>query len=625
MASTLTTTLEELLLVFPYDRQQVAEVKKIPKAKWDPIRRLWSAPLSSLNFAMDFAKKWDFHIDDDLLTLDIPMGTIRSEIEIVAGKVFVHVPYDRVAVAAVKHIPGIQRDHKAQAWSAPMTSLRSALKFADDFGLDVSEELRVMDSETAKKSDMLKELSQAREGILQVGAIPLRAHQRAAVEYVMETRRSFICDDMGLGKSITAIAALEADGAYPAVIMCPPNLTLNWLAEYKKWLPERTVEVVRNRKSFPDNYDVVVIGHSNIDFFQEELKNHNGYVLDESHAFKNFDAKRTKAAIKITKNGSMVLCLTGTPITNRPAEFAPQLQILGRLNDFGGKIGYWRYYCAGYKDQWNRWNVGGASHLDELNDRLRSTCMVRRRKEDVLDDLPPVLHNRQIIEVNLVEYRKAEADIVRYVTERAKQIALELGVSPGAAAVRAKMAAESQEHLVKISVLRRLAALAKFDAVVSMVDELRDEGRKVVIAAHHRDVVSALADRFGGLKIQGGMSTEEVEADKARFQTDPSADVITISMEAAKTGHTLTAAADVVFVEMPWTPADVDQTYSRCHRIGQKGTVTAHYVLAAETIDTRIYDLIERKRDVVDAATDGSEFFGFESLTTALIDDLLKL
>ena len=621
--STLSLTTDQLILDFPYDKTQVAEVKKIPGSRWDPVRRIWTAPLSSSAPAISFAKRWKFHIDPDLLAVELPANSPQRRIEVDKDNVLIYVPYDRVAVAAVKTIPGVRRDPNQQAWVAPESSLPSAIKYADDFNLDVPEVLRSRAANASSRAAELRDLSSAKVGELEVGGIPLRDHQRAAVEYVLKTKRTFICDDMGLGKSITAIAAVEAAEAYPVVVTCPPNLTLNWKAEYQKWLPSRRVEVVRNRKDFPTDYDVLVVGHSNLSHWQKELAGHAAYVLDESHAFKNFDTQRTRAASKITKKCPYIICLTGTPITNRPAEFAPQLQILRRLEEFGGKVGYWRYYCAGYKDQWNRWNVSGAAHLDELNEKLRSTCMVRRRKEDVLHDLPPVLHNRQIIEVPLGEYRKAESDIIKYVAERAKEIALELGVSPGAAAVRARLAAEAQEHLVRISVLRRLAALAKFDAVVDVVEELRAEGRKVVLAAHHRDVVGGLADRFGGLRIQGGMKLEEVEAHKSRFQTDPSADVITLSMEAAKTGHTLTAAADVVFVELPWTPADVDQTYSRCHRIGQLGTVTAHYLLAAGTIDETIYELIEAKRDVVDAATDGLAVDAGVSMAGALLREFM--
>lgn len=303
--------------------------------------------------------------------------------------------------------------------------------------------------------------------------------------------------------------------------------------------------------------------------------------------------------------------LTGTPITNRPAEYAPQLQILGKIDKFGGLYGYYRSYCAAFKDRWGHWHIDGASNLDELNDRLRGEGLyVRRTKEQVLKELPPVLHDKVVVEGSpaaMREYQRAEADIVAYLVERAKQIAAELGVSPASAAVRARMAAESNEHLVRISVLRRLAARAKMETLFEMVDSHIEAGQKVVIAAHHRDIVDEIAVRYGNLRIQGGQSVESVEAAKAKFQTAPcdEAPVIVLSMQAAKEGHTLTAGQNVIFVELPWTPADIDQTYSRCHRIGQKGSVTATYLLCAGTVDEEIYSLVSRKREVVRAAIDG--------------------
>ena len=624
MASRLSVVSGEVVLDFPYDKQQVAEVKKIPRARWNSVRKIWIAPVSSLPSAIEFARKWSFQIDSELHGIQLPEAP-KSKLELADSQILIHVPYDRVAIAAVKQIPGVVRDPDKGAWIAPRSSLASAITFADDFNLKVDEEARRLSRIDDDGSLEMIELSSAKSAEFPVGAIPLRPHQQVAVKYVERTKRTFICDDMGLGKSITAIAAIEHLGAYPALIVCPPSLTLNWLAEYDKWLPERNVQVVKNRKGLPDEAEVLVIGNSNLDHYKDELLGFSGYVFDESHAFKNFQAKRTKAAIKMAKKSDVVICLTGTPITNRPAEFAPQLQILGRLEEFGGKVGYWRYYCAGFKDQWGRWNVSGAKHLDELNDKLRSSCMVRRRKEDVLEDLPPVLHNRIILDVKLTEYKKAESDIIKYVVNRAIEIAEELGVSPTAAAVRAKMAAQSQEQLVRISVLRRLAALAKMDSVIESINELREEGRKVVVAAHHRDVVQAVAQNFDGLRIQGGMKTEDVEQHKKRFQEDPNAGVIAISMEAAKMGHTLTAASDVIFVELPWTPADVDQTYSRCHRIGQKGTVTAHYLLAANTIDEMIYKIIESKRDVVDAATDGGISSSEASVAQQLLSGFLDM
>jgi SWI/SNF-related matrix-associated actin-dependent regulator 1 of chromatin subfamily A len=207
------------------------------------------------------------------------------------------------------------------------------------------------------------------------------------------------------------------------------------------------------------------------------------------------------------------------------------------------------------------------------------------------------------------EYQQARTDIIEYITRRAKEVALEMGTSIWSAAVRAKIRAESNEHLVRISVLRRLAAKAKMDSVIEWVDAKIASGDKVVIAAHHREIVDLLANHYCGLKIQGGMSVEDVQEAKFKFQNGSidEAPVIVLSMQAAKTGHTLTAAQDVLFVELPWTPADVDQTYSRCHRIGQKGSVMSTYMLAHGTIDEEIFELIDSKRGIVNAATEGIE------------------
>ena len=363
------------------------------------------------------------------------------------------------------------------------------------------------------------------------------------------------------------------------------------------------------------NFDVLVIGYSNISHWEKRLLDFRACVFDESHYVKSPAAQRTKAAVKIAKRiptAGLVLCLTGTPVTNRPAEYASQLDILGKLNTFGGLWGFYRRYCGAFRDRFGQWNISGHSNLDELNEKLRGNCYIRRTKDQVLEDLPPVRHAPVYVTgspAQMVEYQKAERDIVEYLVERAKQIAEELGTSPRSAAVVAKMKAEANEHLVRLSVLRRLAAKAKMDAVHEFIDSHKEAGLKVVVAAHHRDVVDEIANKYGNLKIQGGMLVEDVETGKSRFQELPceEAPVMVLSIQAAKTGHTLTAAQDVLFVELPWTPADVDQTYSRCHRLGQQGSVTATYLLCEGTIDEYIYDLIERKRGVVNVATDGGD------------------
>jgi SNF2 family DNA or RNA helicase len=222
------------------------------------------------------------------------------------------------------------------------------------------------------------------------------------------------------------------------------------------------------------------------------------------------------------------------------------------------------------------------------------------------------------------EYVKAEKDILLYIAERARQLALEQGKPSYGAAIAAMIRAEANEHLVRLSVLRKIAAKAKMEVAEEWINTRIENGKKVVVAAHHRDIVDELARKYGNLRIQGGMSVEEVEENKRRFQTESveSAPVIVLSIQAAKTGHTLTAAEECLFLELPWTPADVDQTYSRLHRLGQKGSVTATYMLTSGTIDEEIYEIIEAKRSVVDAAVEGGSV-GNSDLSTKMIMSLL--
>jgi SNF2 family DNA or RNA helicase len=621
---------DHLVLDFPYDPDEVTAVKRIAGAKWDKVARVWRAPMTSLNEVREFAETRGFVIEPEVLLFTLPEHK-NSARGIKADDKWLYLAfgYDPVMIRSVKQIPGITWHAKTKAWRAPMTSIAEVVKWGETFKQDVPDDVRQMLAEVNTSLSELKDASRMTDAELEVAGLPLLPYQRAGVSYASNARRTFIADEMGLGKTLQAIATLEyVYDSYPAVVVCPATLVLNWKAEYNRWLPHRKVAVVKDRKEFPSDYDVVVISYSNINKWEKQLLNHRSYVFDESHYCKTPTAQRTKSAVKIARSApksGIVLCLTGTPVTNRPAEYASQLNILGQLDKFGGEWGFYRRYCGAFKDKWGQWHLDGHSNLDELNERLRSTCYIRRTKEQVLSELPPIIHNPVLVDgtaAGLKEYKKAEMDIVEYLVQRAKEIAGELGLNPNSAAVVAKIKAESNQHLVRLSVLRRLSAKAKMPAIKDWVESRVADGKKVVIAAHHRDVVDELALAFGNLRIQGGMNIDDIEAQKNKFMTMSceEAPVIVLSIQAAKTGHNLQVAQDVLFVELPWTPADIDQTYSRCHRLGQKSSVTATYLLCDGTIDEDIYSLIERKRGVVNQAVDGGAADEEESLGSLVMN-----
>jgi SNF2 family DNA or RNA helicase len=594
---------DHLIFDFPFDRAKVDRIKKIRGAKWDKVSRVWRIPATSAVEARDFAAQIGLKIDPEVLKLNIPQhpnpgkGVFLSDIG-----VFLSFGYDPVKVRSVKHIPGITWDAASKAWKAPVASLPEVVRWAETFRESISDDV------LAARDALVAEMSSAADASRATGLsidLPeypwLLPYQRAGVDYARKRRRLFIADEMGLGKTLQAIVSLELmaqeTSVWPTVVACPSNLTLNWVREWQKWVPERRVAAVRDRKNFPGEgtYDVVVVGYGNFTSWETLLKGHRAYVFDESHYLKNATAQRTRSAIKITRRLPKevpILCLTGTPVTSRPAEYAAQLEIMGKIDTFGGRWGFYRRYCNAHRDGFGKWVLTGHSHLEELNDRLRSTCYIRRTKDQVLTELPPVMHSTVILlgsGHHIQAYRRAEEDLASWMRD-----------SGGSSDV--------PTHLARISVLRRLAAEAKMVDVVDLVQSKVDSGLKVVVAAHHRDIVNALAAKFGGLKIQGGMSVDDVEDAKRRFQdlSVEESPVIVISIQAAKTGHTLTAAQDIVFMELPWTPADVQQTYSRLHRIGQPGSVTATYALLESSIDEEIMALIEKKRDVVAEATGGA-------------------
>jgi len=620
---------DHLVAYFPYDKDQVDEIKKIHGAKWDKLAKAWRIPMESTDQARDFATRHGLIIDPQVLKFDMPerlnevFGVQRRD-----DFIYLSFAYDPVKVKAVKQIPSVTWHAKTKAWRAPISSITEALEWADKFNQQIPDDLVSLATTLKEEHAKSVEASRSTDAELDVAGLPLLPYQRAGVKYASESRRTFIADDMGLGKTLQAIATVENTNSYPVCVVCPPNLVKNWEKEFNKWLPARKVVTVTDRKTFPDDKpEVLVVGYSNVQHWQKKLENFVSYVFDESHYIKTPSSQRTKASVKIARTAprdGVVLCLTGTPVTNRPAEYASQLDVLGKLNAFGGLWGFYRRYCGAFQDRFGQWNISGHSHLDELNEKLRGNCYIRRTKDQVLDDLPPVRHAPILVSGSpalMAEYKKAEDDIVEYLVQRAKEIALELGTSPASASVVARMKAEANEHLVRISVLRRLSAKAKMESVIEFIESHKEVGLKVVVAAHHREIVDELANKFGGLKIQGGMLVDDVELAKSRFQEETTEDapVIVLSIQAAKTGHTLTASQDVLFVELPWTPADVDQTYSRCHRLGQKGSVTATYLLCEGTVDEEIYNLIARKRGVVDAATDGGAVGKQESVGQSIV------
>ncbi len=438
----------------------------------------------------------------------------------------------------------------------------------------------------------------------------LKPFQRAGVSYLLAQRRAFLADEQGLGKTIEALASLEADAAYPAIVVCPASLKLNWLRELERWLPGRSAQALAGtRADAPiEPADVTVVNYDIVTARLPALQalSPRALVLDESHYCKNASAKRTQAVQRLSAavpREGLVLALTGTPVMNRPPELISQLRILGRLGDFGSGAQFGKRFR------------GPDAHL-RLHWHLRARCFARRLKADVLPQLPAKTRGVVPVELdNEPEYRLAESDLVAWLQSQPFELR-ELDAKV-AAALRA-------ERLVRLNALKLLAARGKLHAALAWVHDFCSSGERLVVFAHHREIQRAVLERFpAALHILGEDSHTSRDAALRAFQAPDSAEnqLIVCSIEVAGHGITLTRSSNVAFLELDWTPAKHDQAEDRCHRLGQQDTVNATYLLAAGTVDETIATLLERKRAVIGAVTDVREE-DEEGVVDALVREL---
>jgi SWI/SNF-related matrix-associated actin-dependent regulator of chromatin subfamily A-like protein 1 len=434
----------------------------------------------------------------------------------------------------------------------------------------------------------------------------LAPFQWAGVRYVLDARRAFLADEQGLGKTVEALAALEADGAYPAIVVCPASMKLGWQREAAHWLPHRSVALVEGRSAVPPSGDITILNYEIVAAHREALgrRRPRALVVDESHYCKNPRAKRTHAVRRLASAvapDGLRLALTGTPVLNHADELITQLRVIGRLEDFGSGARFSRQFRGPLSEERLHWH-------------LRRSCFVRRLKSEVLPQLPA---KRQVVVpirlTNEDEYRLAERDVIAWLRSQP------LDLSELNARIAATLRAE---RLAQLGTLQRLAARGKLAAALAWIDDFLASGEPLVVFARHVEVQQAVLERFpDALHLLGSDTLDAREAAIAAFQDPDGPSLIIGATRVAAQGITLTRASNVAFLELEWTPAMHDQAEDRCHRIGQHDAVTAWYLLAAETIDETMARLIQSKRAHVAAVTDG-RVLNSDGLVEAVIREL---
>jgi len=376
------------------------------------------------------------------------------------------------------------------------------------------------------------------------------------------------------------------------LVVCPASLKLVWAEEFEKWdlgMPYTILEggpkatSIEQARATAKAGGVVVLNYANIAKWEKPLGQYKfkQLVLDESHYIKNKKTKRTPAMLRLGRIIPRHLCLSGTPIVNRPEEIWNTLQLVAP-GLFTGRWNFLMRYCNAKRSRWG-WDFTGSSNTAELHAILSKNCMVRRLKRDVMKKLPA----KQFSHVSL------KLDILREYRHLANNKPDDLN------------------PLAFLEQLRQSSLKGKLPGVLRWVEDFLATGQKLVVLAHHIEAVDALMgalSEYRPVRISGGVSAKRKQAAKNTFQTDDRCRVLVGNIRAAGVGITLTAASNIAFVELPWSPGDFSQAVDRIHRIGQHASrVTAWLLLGEGTVDQHVASVLEEKMKVLDAVLDGKE------------------
>jgi len=459
--------------------------------------------------------------------------------------------------------------------------------------------------------------------------LELMPHQGQLVAAAAAGHRTFLlADEPGLGKTAQALLAAEAANAYPLLVVVPNVVKTNWAREAARWTPHRPATVVQGDGETADGFaDIVVLNYEVLDRHVGWLGDFGfrGMVVDEAHFIKNKTSQRSQHVLALSDRirsrtaRPLLMALTGTPLINDIEDFRAIWQFLGWIDD--------------------------SEPLGELADTLEDTgltpadrgfyaaarqCVidlgiVRRRKLDVaadiparrIADLPVELDGRAGRSIRAAERDLASRMMARYETALANRSSdvgvegIDYDLVRRVARSELKDATTAQSGENVFTMMRRIGQ-AKAELAADYTAQLARSTGKVVFFAKHVGVMNAAEETFArqGVRfssIRGDQTPAARQANIDAFVNDPDVAVAVCSLTAAGVGLNLQVASNIVLAELSWTNAEQTQAIDRSHRIGQAEPVTAWRIIAAQTIDTRIAELIDSKAGLAARALDGSD------------------
>ena len=428
-------------------------------------------------------------------------------------------------------------------------------------------------------------------------------HQIIGAQILLREHKYILADTMGLGKTFTAIMAAHTAGGRKLVV-APASLKLNWRNEILKFgIEESAVGIISSATAAKDigtsaewvitNYECLGSIRKHTDLVSW-ASGFTTVIFDEAHYCKSVNSNgapgslRGKYSLKISETVPNVYLLTGTPITNKTKDLFILLKMIG--SPLGENwYGFADRYCGPEMTDYG-WQYNGSENQQELNRRL-SACMLRRRTEEVLD-MPEKRRSYIPVAANMKDYIAALKD---YLCQD------EDGDERGSA-------------LACLAKMKMAAAAAKVDKTCSIISDILENGKSVVVYSCYLDVVGRICGKFAEtcVKITGSVSAEERQQAVEDFQSGRKK-VIVCTISAGGVGLTLTRSDIVVFNDFDYTAANMRQAEDRIWRIGQRNTCSIYYIYADGCgMDEKLRFMLDKKLSNMGMIIDGRK----ESLVT---------
>lgn len=520
---------------------------------------------------------------------------------------YVSFPYDPYYVNKIKELPVRFWFPERKEWEIPTNIVYKLKEFEQD----------------------IRELNQLPTNQLDYSNLSFKTpsydYQLDGVRYGIENKSWLLGDQQGLGKTKQmidlAVWKKENEGIKHCLIVCGVNnLKYNWLEEIKKHSNEEgrilgftkpgkepsMEDRINDIKSEPEEFFWItniesLRCHKEGRFYKSEVVDLlNDYikdnkismiVVDEIHKAKNPTSLQGRGLLKL--KGCNKIGLSGTLLVNKPLDLFVPLTFIGALN-----ANYYQFknkYCE--VDMWG--HPIGYKNMNELKEMM-SMHMLRRTKE--LLNLPEKIPVVEYLEMSKEE-EKLYNEIVTATKKECDKIKNPTQILPKLIRMRQVCC-----HTGLVST--KIVKSSKFERLRDILEEARANGEKVLVFSMFRELIELAVEEFkefNPLHIWGSMNKLELEEQKHIFQDGEDFNVLFGQIDAAGTGHTLTRASIVVFLDLPWNRATMEQAEDRAHRIGTKKAVTIISLLMKNTYDEHLYKMVIDKGDLGEVLIDGKD------------------